>query len=210
MIGRRERKKEMTRQALLRAGIKLFGDRGFQGTRVEDITERVDLAKGAFYNYFDSKEALLAQLILEGIELLEQKYLSRLLDHEPLAEHVAGLVRLYGAFYDEHPEYLVLIHQARGLLKLHEAGNERLREVLAELLRCLAARLAPAGEAGQWNTEESMELATVLAGGVAGYRSFKLTAGMGPATRASERATAFGLAQMMEEMRRSHHTDSTG
>ena len=75
-IGRRERKKEITRQALLQAAIKLFGDRGFQGTRVEDITDRVDLAKGAFYNYFDSKETLLAELILEGIELLERDVLS--------------------------------------------------------------------------------------------------------------------------------------
>jgi len=199
----------MTRQALLRAGIKLFGDRGFQGTRVEDITERVDLAKGAFYNYFDSKESLLAQLILEGVELLGQKYLSQLPDNNPLTEHVAGLVRLYGTFYDEHPEYLVLIHQARGLLKLREEGNAHLREALVELLRCLAARLAPATEAGRWNAEECMELATVLAGGVAGYRSFKLTAGLGPATKASQQATVCGLVQMMEDMRRSHLADSS-
>jgi AcrR family transcriptional regulator len=202
-IGRRERKKEITRQALLKAAIKLFGDRGFQGTRVEDITDRVDLAKGAFYNYFDSKETLLAELILEGVELLERDYLAQLPDNNPLNGHLAELVRLYGAFYDEHPEYLLLIHQARGLLKLSEGGNERLRQVLVDLLQCLAGRLAPPNESDQWTSDECMELATVLAGGVAGYRSFKLTAGLGPASEASERATALGMAQMMDEMKRS-------
>jgi AcrR family transcriptional regulator len=204
-IGRRERKKEITRQALLQAAIKLFGDRGFQGTRVEDITDRVDLAKGAFYNYFDSKETLLAELILEGIELLERNYLAQLPDDGPLSVHLTEVVRLYGAFYDEHPEYLLLIHQARGLLKLSlsEGGNDRLRQVLVDLLQCLAGRLAPPNESDQWTPDECMELATVLAGNVAGYRSFKLTAGLGPASGASERATALGMAQMMDEMKRS-------
>ena len=75
MVGRRERKKEVMRQALLAAAIALFGDRGFLNTRIEDITDRADLAKGAFYNYFDSKEALLAELIREGVKILEEKHL---------------------------------------------------------------------------------------------------------------------------------------
>ncbi len=84
MTGRRERKKHLTRQALLQAAIVLFSNRGFDGTRIEDITERVDLAKGAFYNYFDSKETLLAELIIQGITILEQDHFSALASASPL------------------------------------------------------------------------------------------------------------------------------
>lgn len=204
MIGRRERKKEMTRQALLRAAIALFGDRGFDGTRIEDITERVDLAKGAFYNYFDSKETLLAELIFEGIGILEQDHFSALDAEDPLD----GLVRCYCAFFDDHPEYLWLIHQARGLLFHRRNGSGRLREALEDLLRRLASRLPPSTTPNQWSEDECLDLAALLAGGVAGYRSFRVAAGVSPATAASHHAIVAGLARMMDEMRRSRAVSS--
>jgi AcrR family transcriptional regulator len=203
MVGRRERKKELMRQALLAAAIALFGDRGFLNTRIEDITDRADLAKGAFYNYFDSKEALLAELIREGIKILEEKHLCEFTPGGGLNQRVDHLVRLYNAFFDTHPEYLLLIHQARGVLKVH-GGSRRLREAIAELLRRLADRLVPAAELSQWTLDEQMDLAAVLAGGVAGYRSFKLTAGFGNASPVAHQAIAAGLAEMIEQIRRSH------
>lgn len=205
MMGRRERKKEMTRQALLRAAIVLFGDRGFDGTRIEDITERVDLAKGAFYNYFDSKETLLAELIFEGIGILEQEHFSAPGGDDPLE----GLVRSCCAFFDRHPEYLWLIHQARGLLIYGRGGNGRLREALDALLRGLASRMEPSTEPDKWSPDESLDLAALLAGGVTGYRSFRLAVGFSPASAASHHALVAGLARMMDEMRRAHQAGST-
>jgi AcrR family transcriptional regulator len=61
-LSRRERKKLETRQALLEVSLALFREKGFQATTVEEITERADVAKGTFFNYFASKEALLDDL----------------------------------------------------------------------------------------------------------------------------------------------------
>ena len=70
MNDRRQRKKETTRKALLDAAIALMAERGLYATRIEDITERADLGKGAFYNYFLSKDALVAALAKAGLNAL--------------------------------------------------------------------------------------------------------------------------------------------
>jgi AcrR family transcriptional regulator len=59
--GRRERHRLETRDRLYRAALALFAERGFLETTVEDITEAADVGKGTFFNYFPTKEHILAE-----------------------------------------------------------------------------------------------------------------------------------------------------
>jgi AcrR family transcriptional regulator len=59
--GRRERHRAETRDRLYRAALDLFAERGFLETTVEDITESADVGKGTFFNYFPTKEHILAE-----------------------------------------------------------------------------------------------------------------------------------------------------
>lgn len=68
VLTRRERKKLETRHALLEAARTLFRDKGYDETTIEEITERADVAKGTFFNYFPSKEALLGELAVWQVE----------------------------------------------------------------------------------------------------------------------------------------------
>jgi AcrR family transcriptional regulator len=61
-LSRRERRKLETRRGLLEAALALFREKGYNETTVEEITERADVAKGTFFNYFPSKEELLGDL----------------------------------------------------------------------------------------------------------------------------------------------------
>jgi AcrR family transcriptional regulator len=56
---RRQRRSADTRERLFRAALKLFADKGFTETTVEDITNAADVGKGTFFNYFPSKEHIL-------------------------------------------------------------------------------------------------------------------------------------------------------
>lgn len=58
-----ERRKELTHQRLIEAGERLFLDQGFDATTVEEIAVASDVAKGTFFNYFPSKEALLGEIL---------------------------------------------------------------------------------------------------------------------------------------------------
>src|ERR1700740_3651427 len=56
---RRQRRSAEIRERLFRAALKLFSEKGFAETTVEDITNAADVGKGTFFNYFPSKDHIL-------------------------------------------------------------------------------------------------------------------------------------------------------
>jgi AcrR family transcriptional regulator len=56
---RRQRRSTETRERLFRAALRLFAEKGFAETTVEDVTNAADVGKGTFFNYFPSKEHIL-------------------------------------------------------------------------------------------------------------------------------------------------------
>lgn len=57
---------EERRDEILTAAYALFGEQGYDQTTVQEITDKVGVAKGTFYLYFKSKEDLLNQLAVWG------------------------------------------------------------------------------------------------------------------------------------------------
>ena len=55
---RREQKKESTRQAILRAALALFAQKGFYRTTTKAISQKAKIAEGTLFNYFETKEDL--------------------------------------------------------------------------------------------------------------------------------------------------------
>jgi AcrR family transcriptional regulator len=70
--GRRERHRAEIRERLFRAALRLFAERGYQETTVEAITEAADVGKGTFFNYFPTKEHVLATFGDERIAAIER------------------------------------------------------------------------------------------------------------------------------------------
>jgi len=69
---RRERHRAEIRERIFRAALEIFAKRGFLETTVEDITEAADVGKGTFFNYFPTKEHVLATLGSERIAAIER------------------------------------------------------------------------------------------------------------------------------------------
>ena len=54
-----------TKQAVLRSAAVLFLERGFTGATAQAISERAEVTTGGMFNYFDSKEAVLCEIVQE-------------------------------------------------------------------------------------------------------------------------------------------------
>lgn len=55
---KKARRSERTRKALLRAATRLFADRGYEATRLDDVARAVRVTKGALYHQFRDKRDL--------------------------------------------------------------------------------------------------------------------------------------------------------
>jgi AcrR family transcriptional regulator len=62
---RREENKKTNREQILKAALKVFGEKGFDASNVRDVIRESELSPGTFYNYFQSKEDVFKVLLDE-------------------------------------------------------------------------------------------------------------------------------------------------
>ncbi len=122
---RRERKKEATRRCIFDAAISLFRVRGFEATTVDEITEKADVGRGTFFNYFPRKESVLAYLSEERVALAEENAASLLEDKAPAREKLLEIYAFAAAAYVQDRElsrYVFNEWMQRAFAPTEEAG----------------------------------------------------------------------------------------
>lgn len=67
LSAKRERRKEARPGELLDAALDLFVEKGFAGTRAEEVAARAGVSKGTLFLYFQSKEELFKAVVRENI-----------------------------------------------------------------------------------------------------------------------------------------------
>lgn len=169
--GRRERRRTETRERIFRAALDLFAERGFMETTVEDITEAADVGKGTFFNYFPTKEHVLATYGAERLATVEHALQEAKKGERPvmdvlrdLATGIAGQAAespaLVRAIYAAHAsctavrdELQTRMHTARRLLgQIFRLAQER-GEVRRDVSPMVLARLVQTvfhGVMGSW------------------------------------------------------------
>ncbi len=106
---RNERRKARTRRALLAAGQRLFGEQGFDATTVAEIAETADVAIGSFYNYFDTKDELLAALLQETLAEHLRRMQARRAGIDDPAEAISVAHRHFVRLASEEPGWARLL-----------------------------------------------------------------------------------------------------
>ncbi|MGE6036642.1 TetR family transcriptional regulator, partial [Klebsiella pneumoniae] len=60
--GVRERKRRETLRRITDAGVRLFIEKGFDGTTVDEVAAAAGISRRTFFHYFDSKDDILLSL----------------------------------------------------------------------------------------------------------------------------------------------------
>ena len=71
-----EHEKEIIRKRLLEQGYKQFSAYGLRKTNIEELAEAAGISKGAFYIFYESKEAL----FMDVVELAEERFRQEILE----------------------------------------------------------------------------------------------------------------------------------
>jgi len=77
-VGRLERRKARTRAAIITAASKLFHERGYEDTSIQQIAELADTGVGTLYGYFDSKDDILREVLQTARDEALERYSSEI------------------------------------------------------------------------------------------------------------------------------------
>jgi AcrR family transcriptional regulator len=138
----RRRPPGRTAEAILDAAEALFAERGYEGTALRDVAERVGVRAPSLYNHFPSKDSLYAAVLERGLgpvlELLAQASAGGEPAGRPDSERLVSEVM---AVLARHP------HLPRLLLHETLAGGQRLTPMLERWIGPAFARAAELIEA---------------------------------------------------------------
>ncbi|MET7359727.1 TetR family transcriptional regulator [Streptomyces sp. NPDC005562] len=139
----RERKKQRTRDALLRVALELFTTKGYEETTVDEITEAVDVSQRTFFRYFANKQ----EAAFAVQEMVEARFVQAVRDrpaHEDpmtaLRGAVLGAWQAMGQSIEEvvpvelHMRTYQMIESTPSLLAVHLRRSIETEDVVARVI----------------------------------------------------------------------------
>ncbi len=185
-----EEKKTLKRSRILESASKLFVDKSFASTAVDDVVKMAGVAKGTFYLYFKDKNDLLnqivsyksAEVLSEGISILSEKEKDTPMS---LTEKGVFLADYIADYLSEHKDLAALLNKKLSscFRSLAESGNEE----FSGLINILTGELMKKGF-----TREQAEMKIYLVTDLIGSVCCDAVLGAGP----------YSLNQIRPEMKR--------
>jgi AcrR family transcriptional regulator len=164
------------REALLEAALRVFAERGYRDSSVDEIAERAGYSKGALYWHFSSKDDLFFALLEERIDRPWREAIELLGSAAPERDMAPEASRRFAAMLDGQREMLLINHeywsQAVRDPKLRARYARRQSKLRRALGKAIAARLEHLGAPPLDTPAE--ELATVFMSLAAGLAQEKL------------------------------------
>jgi len=146
--GTRARQAQDTRAKILKAAIKVFALRGYEGGRVEKISSLAKTYDRMIYYYFGSKEKLFVE-VLETIYIqLNEAEQALKLDPEDPVRALTQLIDFVWGYYLDHPEFVAILSSENMSQGKHAKKSSRLREISSYALSVLDGILGRGKAAG--------------------------------------------------------------
>jgi AcrR family transcriptional regulator len=84
-----------SRQEILRTAARLFQQRGYDATSMNDVAAALKLSKGGLYHHFQSKDEILFEIMNHAMEITEERVLNPVRGIADPEERLRALIRLH-------------------------------------------------------------------------------------------------------------------
>jgi len=157
-VSLREKKSEIIkkekRDLFIISALTVFEEKGFNNTRIKDITERANTSVGNFYNYFNSKEEVIEVLISGLAELMISKFRDLFIyfkqNRIPPISAVKNLFRGYAKMFKEKKEtFLIFFEQMGGMDQKYRTKRNEILDDFTNEVEKIISRLMKFGARDQ-------------------------------------------------------------
>ena len=136
---------EFRRGEILAAATRVFGEKGFEATKMEEIALAAGVAKGTLYLYFESKDEIYVTTVERALGQLAAVTAEHVGRESTVAGKLAAFVRVRIAFWDEQQTlYRVILNSSRD--GEHRARSIGWQRVVVVYLAAIFEAGARAGE----------------------------------------------------------------
>jgi AcrR family transcriptional regulator len=84
-----------SRQEILRTAARLFQQRGYDATSMNDVAAALKLSKGGLYHHFQSKDEILFEIMNHAMEITQERVLNPVRGIADPEERLRALIRLH-------------------------------------------------------------------------------------------------------------------
>ena len=126
------RKGEKRKKELLKIAYDMFLTRGYENTRVDEIIEKAQIAKGTYYYYFQSKEQMLEEVIDMMIDSEREMAEQIIRTDIPVPQKIVGILTSMKPSEEEQPVKNALFQPENVLM--HYKVRQKLINVITPLL----------------------------------------------------------------------------
>lgn len=160
-VSRRDRRRHETREEILEVARELLLEVGPEALSLRQVARRADFSPAALYNYFSSRDEIVASLFGESFEKLDT-YLERVPADLPLKSRIVELGMAYLAFGRENPMDLRCVLFATSQEGL--SSTEEAMELGLTALRIIGDAIGEGTEQGLFAPDQSLSPAELAYG----------------------------------------------
>jgi AcrR family transcriptional regulator len=163
------------REAFVDAGLRLMQAKGYEQMSIQDVLEAVEASRGAFYHYFDSKQALLEA----AVDRIADQALSAVqpVMDDPNLPAIPKLERFFGGIAQFKTDRKALMLEFIKVWKSDDNAlvREKVRRVLVDRIAPMLARIVEQGMAEEvFNIDSPRETAAILMMLMSGFQDTAL------------------------------------
>src|SRR5262245_40855958 len=130
-----------SRQEILRTAARLFQQRGYDATSMNDVAAALKLSKGGLYHHFQSKDEILFDLMDHAMDITQERVIDAVRDVSDPEDRLRMLIRRHIAVVlsERDREITVMLHEDHPLPpSLRRRINARKKQYVHFLERLVA------------------------------------------------------------------------